>query len=70
MLSPTKFQNPLERNAGAVIHSHAKEVVLASQIYTGKEFRIKNQHMIKGIWNNVEGRRGKFLHNKPHKSHP
>jgi hypothetical protein len=41
-----------------VIHSHAKEVVLASLLYKGKEFRIKNQHMIKGIWNNVEGRPG------------
>jgi methylthioribulose-1-phosphate dehydratase len=46
------------RNAGAVIHSHAKEVVLASLLYKGNEFKIRNQHMIKGIWNNVEGRPG------------
>ena len=38
----------LERpNVGAVIHSHDPNVVLASMLYKGTEFKIKNQHMIK-----------------------
>lgn len=45
---------------GAVIHSHDSNVVLASMLYKGSEFRIKNQHMIKGIYNNVEKRSGHF----------
>ena len=31
----------------AVIHSHDPNVVLASMLYKGNEFKIKNQHMIK-----------------------
>ena len=45
---------------GAVIHSHDSNVVLASMLYPGNEFKIKNQHMIKGILNNVEQRPGYF----------
>ena len=47
-------------NVNAVIHSHDPNVVLASMLYKGSEFRIKNQHMIKGIYNNVEKRPGYF----------
>ena len=45
---------------GAVIHSHDPNVVLASMLYKGNEFKIRNQHMIKGIFNFVEGRPGYF----------
>lgn len=45
-----------ERNANAVIHSHGKYIVLASLIYTGPEFRIKNLEMIKGIHHPLENR--------------
>ena len=33
---------------------------MASILYEGPEFKIKNQHMIKAIWNNVEQRPGHF----------
>ncbi|BFZ15839.1 hypothetical protein BsWGS_18879 [Bradybaena similaris] len=35
------------RNAGCVIHTHSKAAVLATQLYTGTEFRITHQEMIK-----------------------
>ena len=39
----------LMRNAGAVIHTHSKNCVLATLITRGNEFRITHQEMIKGI---------------------
>lgn len=42
--------------AGAVIHTHSKHAVLATLMYTGREFRIKYQEMIKGIRNDKTGR--------------
>nr|XP_002125367.1 methylthioribulose-1-phosphate dehydratase [Ciona intestinalis] len=47
------------RNAGAVLHSHSKDAVLASLIFKGKEFRISHQEMLKGI--------KKGSSNEPHK---
>lgn len=39
-----------QRNAGAVLHSHAMSCNLATYLYEGKsEFRISHQEMIKGI---------------------
>ena len=43
-----------------MIHSHDPNVVLASMLYKGNEFKIRDQHMIKGIFNFVEGRPGYF----------
>ncbi|XP_060117191.1 methylthioribulose-1-phosphate dehydratase [Heteronotia binoei] len=37
------------RGAGAVIHTHSKAAVMATLLYTGSEFRITHQEMIKGI---------------------
>eukprot|EP00095_Tigriopus_kingsejongensis_P003694 maker-scaffold11_size778918-snap-gene-6.53 protein:Tk03694 transcript:maker-scaffold11_size778918-snap-gene-6.53-mRNA-1 annotation:"unnamed protein product" len=45
-----------ERKANAVIHSHGKFVVLASMIYKGCEFRVKDLEMIKGIYHPTENR--------------
>lgn len=39
----------LMRNAGAVIHTHSKNYVMATLLYPGTEFRITHQEMIKGI---------------------
>ena len=53
--------HPVEKpEVHAVIHSHDPNVVLASMLYKNNEFKIKNQHMIKGIYNNVEKRPGYF----------
>ncbi len=37
------------RDAGAVIHTHSKNCVMATLLYTGTEFKITHQEMIKGI---------------------
>ncbi|PVD33911.1 hypothetical protein C0Q70_05173 [Pomacea canaliculata] len=37
------------RNAGAVIHTHSKNAVMATLLYPETEFRITHQEMIKGI---------------------
>ena len=37
------------RGAGAVIHTHSKNCVMATLLYPGIEFRITHQEMIKGI---------------------
>ena len=37
------------REAGAVIHTHAKSAVLVTLLYPGKEFRIAHMQLIKGI---------------------
>jgi methylthioribulose-1-phosphate dehydratase len=39
----------LMKNAGAVIHTHSKQAVMATLLCPGKEFRITYQEMIKGI---------------------
>ncbi|XP_038050267.1 methylthioribulose-1-phosphate dehydratase-like isoform X2 [Patiria miniata] len=43
------------RNAGAVIHSHSKNAVLATLLYPGKEFRITHIEMVKGIRKDTTG---------------
>ncbi|KAL7641721.1 UNVERIFIED_CONTAM: hypothetical protein RMT77_007594 [Armadillidium vulgare] len=44
------------RGAGAVIHSHSKQAVLATLAYPGPEFKVTHLEMIKGIYNPVEKR--------------
>ena len=39
----------LMRNAGAVIHTHSKNCVMATLLYSETTFRITHQEMIKGI---------------------
>jgi methylthioribulose-1-phosphate dehydratase len=41
--------------AGAVIHTHSKNCVMATLLYTGTSFRITHQEMIKGIKKNASG---------------
>ena len=41
------------RNAGAVMHSHSQNVVMATIMTPGTEFRISHIEMIKGIKDNV-----------------
>ncbi|XP_077178269.1 methylthioribulose-1-phosphate dehydratase [Paroedura picta] len=43
------------RGAGAVIHTHSKAAVMATLLYTGSEFRITHQEMIKGIRKSTTG---------------
>jgi methylthioribulose-1-phosphate dehydratase len=44
------FMNAYQlRNAGAVIHSHAKSAAMASLLCSGHEFRISHIEMIKGV---------------------
>ena len=44
-----------DRNAGAVLQSHSKHVVLASMLY-GNEFKMKDVEMIKRIRNPEQNR--------------
>ena len=46
-MTVTFFFNSERPEVKAVIHSHDPNVVLASMLYKGNEFKIKNQHMIK-----------------------
>lgn len=46
----------LQRNAGAVIHTHSKVAVMATLLFPGKEFRCTHLEMIKGIKNQKLGR--------------
>jgi methylthioribulose-1-phosphate dehydratase len=39
----------LMRDSGAVIHTHSKNCVMATLIFSGDTFRITHQEMIKGI---------------------
>jgi len=48
------------RDAGAVIHSHSKSAVLATLIYSGSEFVITHQEMIKGIMKGNSGTRFRY----------
>lgn len=43
------------RNAGAVIHSHSQNAVMATLHWPGDSFRCTHLEMIKGIQNNVTG---------------
>ena len=43
-------------DAGAVIHSHSKHVVYATLLYPGREFRVSNLEMIKGIRKDTTGK--------------
>jgi methylthioribulose-1-phosphate dehydratase len=42
-------------DAGAVIHTHSKNCVMATLLYPDNCFRITHQEMIKGIRKNVSG---------------
>ena len=44
------------RNAGAVIHTHSQQAVLATLLYPGAEFRASHLEMIKGVWSDSLGR--------------
>ncbi|GAU89058.1 hypothetical protein RvY_01654 [Ramazzottius varieornatus] len=44
------------RHAGAVIHSHSKQVLLATLLYPGREFRVSHLEMIKGIKKDTTGK--------------
>lgn len=46
----------IRRHAGAVIHTHSKFAVMATLLWPGKEVRLTHLEMIKGIWNQKEGR--------------
>ncbi|XP_018325848.1 probable methylthioribulose-1-phosphate dehydratase [Agrilus planipennis] len=46
----------VQRNAGAVIHTHSKFAMLITLAYPGKEFRCSHLEMIKGIKNQKLGR--------------
>lgn len=39
-----------DRNAGACIHTHSPNAVMATLLWPGNEFRITHQEMIKGIF--------------------
>lgn len=48
-ISPSCFSE--RRGTGAVLHSNGQDPVLASLVYTGSEFKIRNQGAIRGIYN-------------------
>lgn len=44
------------RGAGAVIHTHSQQAVLATLLFPGDEFRATHLEMIKGVWSHTLGR--------------
>ncbi|XP_065826894.1 probable methylthioribulose-1-phosphate dehydratase isoform X2 [Oscarella lobularis] len=55
------FMNAYQkRNAGAVIHTHSPNAVMATLFWPGDEFRISNLQMIKAIANEEKGRNYRF----------
>lgn len=50
----------LQRNAGAVIHTHSKSAVMATMLFPGKEFKCTHLEMIKGIRNQKLGRNYRY----------
>jgi len=47
--TPLFYNSYTIRNAGACIHTHSQNAVMATLIYPGEEFAITHQEMIKGI---------------------
>ncbi|KAJ1920864.1 Methylthioribulose-1-phosphate dehydratase [Tieghemiomyces parasiticus] len=54
--TPLFFNSYRLRNAGACIHTHSPHAVLATLVYSGPTFTIRNQEMIKGIRQGTTGR--------------
>ncbi|MCL4126275.1 UNVERIFIED_CONTAM: hypothetical protein GTU68_024329 [Idotea baltica] len=48
------------RGAGAVVHTHSKQAVLATLAYPGPEFKVTHLEMIKGIYHPTENRMMRF----------
>ncbi|CAG8478997.1 11769_t:CDS:2 [Diversispora eburnea] len=47
--TPLFYNSYTLRNAGACIHSHSQNAVMATLLFTGETFEITHQEMIKGI---------------------
>jgi len=53
---PDIFLFKERKGCGAVLHSNGQDPVLASLVYTGPEFKIRNQGAIRGIYNESQRR--------------